>query len=125
MANLTFTLKEIEDLAHKVSALDQFLSKKEHELLLAIFASAAEQVTRNKASDVAVYSRPRSKMPVALPSRIFSSSSLTRTSPVMSLRTGITGCEKSRRYFGSPRLQIEVIHDSDTGYPGKSMTART
>lgn len=49
MANLTFTLKEIEDLAHKVSALDQFLSKKERELLLAIFASAAEQVTRNKA----------------------------------------------------------------------------
>ena len=49
MANLTFTLKEIKDLAHKVSALDQFLSKKERELLLAIFASAAESVTRNKA----------------------------------------------------------------------------
>jgi hypothetical protein len=49
MANLTFSPKEIEDLVRKVSALDQFLSKKERELLLAIFASAAERVTRNKA----------------------------------------------------------------------------
>lgn len=49
MANLTFSPKEIEDLARKVSALDMFLSKKERELLLAIFASAAERVTRTKA----------------------------------------------------------------------------
>ena len=51
MANLTFSRKEIEDLATKVSVLKPFFSEKERELLVAIFASAAEHVTRSDTGD--------------------------------------------------------------------------
>lgn len=45
MAQLEFSRKELEDLARKVGTLQPFLSDKERELLLAIFASAAHHVT--------------------------------------------------------------------------------
>jgi hypothetical protein len=46
MADLAFETKEIVSLARKVSALYPFLSEKERQLLLAIFASAAESATQ-------------------------------------------------------------------------------
>jgi len=45
MAELQFSRKELEDLARKVGTLQPFLSDKERELLLAIFASAEHHVT--------------------------------------------------------------------------------
>jgi hypothetical protein len=46
LADLTFETKEIVALARKVSALYPFLSEKEQQLLLAIFASAAASATQ-------------------------------------------------------------------------------
>ena len=44
MADVKFTHKELLDLARKVGALHPFLSDKETEMLMAIFASAVEHV---------------------------------------------------------------------------------
>ena len=43
MADVEFNRKNIEDLARKLSALDQSLSEKERELLIAIFAAAVSR----------------------------------------------------------------------------------
>jgi len=58
MATVTFTHEEIEDLTRKVGALGPFFSKKERALLLAIFAAAAEQVTRSETLGVFPGSEP-------------------------------------------------------------------
>jgi hypothetical protein len=42
MADVEFTRKDIEDLARKLSTLQPFLSDQERQLLLAIFATAAD-----------------------------------------------------------------------------------
>ena len=49
MADVKFTHKELLDLARKVGALHPFLSDKETEMLMAIFASAVEHVDVAKA----------------------------------------------------------------------------
>ncbi len=44
MADVKFKLKDIEALARKLSALDQFLTRKDRDLLTSIFAMAASRI---------------------------------------------------------------------------------
>jgi hypothetical protein len=44
MADVKFKLKDIEALAAKLSALEQFLTRKDRDLLVAIFAAAAGRI---------------------------------------------------------------------------------